>query len=682
MKYLEWNDAIASYFFNENKSGQRMWFSAEKDLIGKIAKENNTTFEEFIKVVKLGPDEIKNDLKQNNVCKKAHKIFKKWESDKSQFKYPPYTAYLALFVLAVSHGRNNEDFSEIAYYPRLNELIGENLSTQDFKNIPDLWEDLEKWTLEDKQGGFGEFHLDIYGGRLYVGILYYQVVLTKEDQQHLPEIFWKMGWDSDSIPTEAEILQALKRYKQKLSNRTQKRIEKGRLDFRSQLCNRFLEELKNYDEDQIEETSAGRHQKRGQILICLNDIDQTAKTVKVSFRCKKANGLPDEDFILKNENKEWQVPPPSSTISGFIQEFSIKDWAKDFSASITDDNKYHFHYKGEKYKIFTKGSELEVDGWVSGQRYTPDELFYLAVHSDLVEKVQRWGQKECDKFQKLNDFTGLPTNWHLFKIKGVKNDSLIKDSIPALAIDEHSKIHFEGGIRLSKGNQFFDFALPQVKVIGCRDQDPETFYKVNNEEKKLIPSGKSSYSFLLPKDIPYNERIKIILKGSDSRLPTKSHLMLVKTQLEKFNEYSNGYAMDRFGNLKEENENNQLLQGTYGPYLQHKEDYTRFPNIELPTYGKIYWIGDTPGQTSVSWTDLKWTANWMIHFKTHKKAIVYYMGQETNSPDKIKDNFSKNQIKLWKKVVWHSRKRIQINPQSKKSDKQKWKDFLKGINYV
>ena len=98
-----------------------------------------------------------------------------------------------------------------------------------------------------------------------------------------------------------------------------------------------------------------------------------------------------------------------------INDFHIPDWQTDFSVK---SEKYKFHYKGEKYKIFTDGQPLEINGWISGQRYTPDQLFYLAVHSSLCDKVKKWGDKECNECKELKDFTGLQKNWHLFKIKG------------------------------------------------------------------------------------------------------------------------------------------------------------------------------------------------------------------------------------------------------------------------
>ena len=229
------------------------------------------------------------------------------------------------------------------------------------------------------------------------------------------------------------------------------------------------------------------------------------------------------------------MPYSLTAISGSIKEFSIEDWTKDFSANLVDNSQYQFHYKGEKYKIFTNGNSLEVNGWISGQRYKPDECFYLAVSSSLFQKVEKWGEKGCEEFKHLEDFAGLPENWQLFKIKGVKDDCLIKNDIPALAIDENSKICFENGIRIGRGNQnqFFNFAPPQIEVIKGRDQNLELFYEVNNEKKPLIHKNGESRLFLLPQNIPCNKWITIELETNDPSKKAKSKLMLSRTSIKK-----------------------------------------------------------------------------------------------------------------------------------------------------
>ena len=457
LTYIDWNNEIAKHFFLAEKAGTRVWFSVEKELIEQIARQNDTDFSSFIEAVKKGPNWI--NRSGQTLCSKATAIFSKWQQDKKPYKYPPYIAYLALFVLAVNHG-DSEDFSEGDYYGRLNNLVGENISTTHFKPTLSLWDDLENWSQRDKQGAWGEFHNDTIGNKFYVGIPLYQVILSIEDKKKLSEIFWKMGWDSNSNPTEEEIISALKIHKTRLSNRTSKRVDKGSVDFLLILTSRIREELSIYDQEQIEDQDR-ESDKRGSIEICM-DIDKPTEQAGFYFRCKRKAGLPEDSFTLQHADSSWKVSPSSSNISNPVEKFNIDDWQKDFVAQA---GQYQFYYKGEKYKIFTSGDKLELRGWISGQNHSLNKPFYLTVHNSLLDKVQKWGSKECDQCQQL-DFNGLPKDWHLFEIKGINGDKWIKQDIPALAIDKKPRIHFEGGIRLSKGNRFFNFAPPKIQITG------------------------------------------------------------------------------------------------------------------------------------------------------------------------------------------------------------------------
>ena len=292
LSYLEWNDKIAGHFFNPENSGKRVWFSVEKELIEKIAQSNKTDFDNFIESLKKGPEWITIYNNQGKrICNKALQTFKNWRKKEEQLKYPPYIAYLALFVIAANPS-HEEELSENSYYKRLRALLNENKDGNQnypsFNKMCALWDDLATWSLQDKKSEWGVFHADIFGNHFHVGIPYYQVVLTKKDESHLPEIFLRMGWDSDSDPTDKEIVQSLKKYRKSLERKMQKRIENNKPEFISILCQRISEHLTFYE---YEEGFDDRQNKtesinQGSIALCL-EIDETAGTAESSFRLKK-----------------------------------------------------------------------------------------------------------------------------------------------------------------------------------------------------------------------------------------------------------------------------------------------------------------------------------------------------------------------------------------------------------
>ena len=676
LTYLEWNNKIAEYFFNPQKGGTRVWFSVERELIDKIAQENNATFDDFIKVIKEGPVCITNP---NQITpKKAYTVFQNWKENRSE-EYPPYIAYLALFVFAVNH-EDNEKFSENDYYGPLNDIVRENLKTHHFKNIPELWDDLEKWSLEDKDRELGEFHCDIYGSHFYVGIPRYQVFLTEKDKQNLPKIFQRMGWDSDSSPTEQEILQALKKHQSSLSSRTSKRITKGKTDFLSVLTDRVLEELKEYDEETLG-TEERESKKQGSIILCLDDIDKLNEKVIFSFRCRRKAGLPDENFRLKNNDFDCQVSISSLIISDRLENLPTFSWEKDFLATAEG---YNFRYKGEKYKIFTSATtELGISGWISNQRYSPEKLFYLTVHKDLFEKVQKWGNKQCEQCKEL-EFSGLPKNWHLFKIKGVKEDSLIKDVIPALSIDKKQRIQFKEGLRLSRGNKFFNFAPPKFFITGgLEDSNLYWFSKSNKKRKLLIRDNEDIHLFSLPKNIPIGEWITISNKETESKEEErKLSFMLLRNRLKSFSIFSENLKMNCFGEFKNKEKlisESPFLQGAYVSDLKSVKSFQRLPSFLLSDIKRTYLIGKNPGEISILPEESlpeSWIPFWMIQCQSWNKFKAHFLGNRESSVLKNNlKNFTDEKIQLWEKIICHKRKQIKPN----KKQAKKWKLFLKEV---
>ena len=712
LSYLDWNNKITEYFFNLENSGKRVWFSVEKSLIEEIAHTNETDFDSFIKSLKKGPEWITRH--NQGICTKAYQTFENW--DREKLKYPPYIAYLALFVIAANPD-NGEELSENSYYKRLRELLNEqtdgNQNYPSFNKMYELWDDLEKWSLQDKKSEWGEFHTDIYGSHFHVGITYYQVVLTKRDEEKLPQIFSKKGWDSDSDPTDLEIINVLQTHHALLERKTQRRINNNNSDFISILCQRVREKLKFYEyEDSFEDNREQEEStKQGTIVLCL-EVDKTAGTAKPSFRLKRNKGLPEEEFPLKSENSEneqyeYQIKPSThtntiSTISGKIENMDI-DWKKDFSLtsplqkeleSDTMEEKWIFNYRGEKCKLFMPGEEFWIDGFVSipGKRVDPNRPFYMAVHKDLKDKVQKWGDKSCEVFKKLS-INDLPGGWFLFEVSGVKDCKAVEKDIPALSTDEKPRIKLEGGIRLSRGNRFFDFAPPKISIIGENQSSSEMTCSLKNEDCSegegtkfpLIPSENKDNLFFLPENIPVGKQITINIPGTDNDRGVSSKFICCENQLKTFDCYIQR-PVNFFGIFKSEDQETLTgsenrtdstteasLQGTFGVDLT-KTIYPKLPDLSVKSGEKTYLLGDIPGQI-VSWPDEplpEWTPLWGVQFKIRKKGEVSLLGcVETSSEDINQQDYTKKEKKKWKEIIWYKRKHLTCKGTSAK----KWKKF-------
>ena len=501
LDYLDWNNKIAEHFFNPSKADTQVYLSVEKSLIEKIAG-SNATFEDFTQKIKGGPPcpPWAVSSSQGKITKKAYKAFENWRE--KDLEYPPYIAYLALFVLSVNHG-DSEDFSTMDYYGRLEDLVGQRISTQDFKQTVELWDDLGKWSIEDKKGMLGEFESDICGPHFYVGLPLSQVIFSKKDIKELHEIFFDEGWDSSLWPSEYQIQKLLNSKKEKFSSRIKNRINSGDDRFISIVTERVLKELEEYDNEESEHHySEENSTRKGKLELCL-EINNLSNKVVPSFRCIMQSGLPDDDFTLEGNGYKLNIssswPKTSNKTMPKISNKTIIDdidWKKSLSFESEHDK---FRYVGGKYKIFTSAQNLGIEGWISGQRCDPSKRFYLAVHKSISSKIKTWGESSCNEF-KFIAFDGMPSSWNLFEVKGIINDEKIREIIPSLAIEKSIRMRFSEGIRVSRGNRFFNFSLPKILITGQGGVECLYYYTTCKKHSagKLLPDANDNKVFISP----------------------------------------------------------------------------------------------------------------------------------------------------------------------------------------
>src|SRR4028118_212020 len=163
MDYLKWNNSIAAHFFKNEMAGRSVHLYVTKELITHIGQESGADFSDFIEAIKIGLP----GAKRKGLCVKAWETQENWLRE---LDYPPYIGYLALFVLAAGI---EGDFATHSYYPRLRKLLGEEPTTgqyPSFDRMWKLWEDLEKWSHEDKSGELGIFNSNSVGKRNHIGL--------------------------------------------------------------------------------------------------------------------------------------------------------------------------------------------------------------------------------------------------------------------------------------------------------------------------------------------------------------------------------------------------------------------------------------------------------------------------------------------------------------------------------
>ncbi len=243
--YIGWNNRIASHFFRPEMEGRTVFLYVTEELLNDLGRPFNEGMLEFLKAVKQGPPWVT----RQGICQKALQSMIKWHSRKSEF--PPYIAYLALFTLAASI---EGDFAVHSYYPRLRTLLGEGDAVgqyPSFHQMLSLWDDLEKWSNEEKQGCLGVFHTPLVGNCIHVGVPIAQTLLTERERNTLSQIFVDAKLDPTSPLSDHELATLLARYGQStLTNKTLRLLQSPRSNdnnLRSAILEAIEEELLEWD---------------------------------------------------------------------------------------------------------------------------------------------------------------------------------------------------------------------------------------------------------------------------------------------------------------------------------------------------------------------------------------------------------------------------------------------------
>src|SRR5262245_44039961 len=202
MTYLQWNDRIASSFFTPASEGRRVYLFVTRDLIARLGSSEDIDLPEFIAALRKGPDWAPG----HDICGNAEAAF--WDWRRRKLAVPPYIGYLGFFALAAGI---EGDFAHHAYYPRLRTLLGEPPAAgtyHGFSKMRALWDDLEVWTQQDRQGRLGVFQADLNSRFVHVGLPISQTILSETERQSLPAMFAAGGLDPQERPPDA-VLQRL-----------------------------------------------------------------------------------------------------------------------------------------------------------------------------------------------------------------------------------------------------------------------------------------------------------------------------------------------------------------------------------------------------------------------------------------------------------------------------------------
>ena len=504
--YQLWNDALACRFFNSNMAGINVHLYVNRDIIDEM--ERNRPEMGAFRVAIEG-----HTPHRKGICQRALHLFNNWRN--RQLQFPPYIGYLSFFVLACD---TDDDFAPHAYYPRLWELLGkhQNGPVPSFDRMRQLWDDLENWTMLDKQGELGIFQSRTIGGNRHIGYPLSQAVLVEQDRKALPQIFYNRKLDPTAVYPRDELARALRSpdAKRLLRSRTirlvEKRYDVGLYDA---MLEAVRDELADWD-GKVSETNQ-IHGKPALMFVGLRiciALDQVARTINATIRCRLNCDFPEDGMVLNDmlcadeDINGWSMPVMNKD-TGKILDASDFDWTRGITMKATSPN-CQLKLPAKSVRIFTSGIQEGISGLIETHSLPQGQPFYLCYTNTCWPRLEQWAQNQCEGFHEITIDRGLPPSWRFACIKATIDNPTVEPDFPMLSVPSGVKIRLVGGIRSGRGNNFFDFAPPLVVINGGA---ADTIVSCNGAPLSLREAGGT---FVLPKDLPSETRITLEAKSS------------------------------------------------------------------------------------------------------------------------------------------------------------------------
>jgi len=686
MEYLQWNELIARHFFNEENAGKEVLLYVNEDIIEELGQPYGCGIDDFVNSVKEGPLWAYHE----HLCQKALQTYSSWRH--RNLSFPPYIAYLACFVLAAGiHG----DFAPHAYYPRLRKLLGETDNTSplpSFDKMIDLWDDLEKWTVEDKHEELGRFVARIRGGWWKVGLPLSQTIISKDELKRLPVLFDAAGFDPSAPPSHQVMLKLLRSYGNLVfEKRTLKVLQAGKgsngdnvlLDNLVEMVLSELEEWNGsvvFEKKQVnekDETSICKINAGLRLCIHYDPISGKAQT---SIRLKTNASYPEGGLVFTNAQYG----------SSFLCEEAYQGWSKKIrdeeskpvdaaSFSWTNgirledrSNNWIALLKGDKVRLFIPGKPEGLPGWVESNRLNRNSRFLIAVTEDVSSTVRSWGDQNCGSFQELQ-VTGLPQGWLLFKGDNATNSC---ENIDVLTIPPFMRLLLRGGVKISSGNTYLCNAPPLIVIENVLGD-----VEVSINEKVIAPQKGEKYAWKLPDDVETGELLKIKAKSGSDELRRTIRL----AEARSFGSLDDTPWLDSFGkdisNVKE----NARLRGAV--VIEDEDSNGRVAFTPKPPKCKrLTYIGPVLGQISKYPQEPfpeDWEPVWSLVKTGRKKWRLSCCRKNLQSipvPLINACNIHGRKIKKWREYVWVKRKKIR-QPDIP-AIRKKWIEFSEAARHV
>lgn len=523
MRFIEWNNCIARYFFNPGNAGKDIHFYLTKsDLIklGRVylhEKDDNDIWNDYITAIKFDESDNAQQFPYSPI-ERPKQLFSSW----NRIETPPFIAYLILYIIPLTE-TYDERFNTTNYYGKvnvffkkyeiLNEFTEQSIGTTNFQIISHLWNALEEWSIIAKNCDLGIFELKKFGNQnwIHVGKPFSQCILSPSSINKLPELFYEAGLIPDSAYSKEEFRKLLLKHGAKILWLKESVIELIRRSDSNELGQSIVEIIiREYNKwtgetHSNEEEGTSKWTKRNYTVaplflqIKVNDNDGL---ISFSFRIYSSHDYP-EDLNFAGYENLYETNGWSRTLNlEFKEPFELKD----------DFNKWVARFPKKDIRLFVSAGtyQLSTGYWIETETLSKTDPMFLLCKDEKREAILEWGKTFRNGNFRQEDLEGLAEGYVLFKIL---NPVKSHPDIPLLTLYTEKQIELIGGLKVNFRTFINDF-LPEVEINNS-DGSERVYIQYRNTEDKIFLTRKLSNSnrWSLPLDTLLNIDFHIKVEG-------------------------------------------------------------------------------------------------------------------------------------------------------------------------
>lgn len=514
MNFREWNDAIAKELFNETKEGERVFLFCTQDFLNDVANKNDSSVENFLDIVRQGPEGYENF----SFLQQAKKVNRDWNKNPNSYEYPPFIIFMAFLIYAEVAEEGN---ASVSYWDKPKRLLQGNELGTTREVVEELFDDLELWSIEndEKYGWFKTYRL---GQLRNVGLITGQVFFTQNDLQNLPEIFCKAQFNPEFPPPEIELINETRTKGARLLHaRTKKTLNEC-----TDSANNFVKEIVV---EVLQEALAGWDgyavldqvtNPPSSTLVLSAEYNKLNRDLKLSLRTKSVVEINEEGMEITNTtNPNHETYLVENLRNGYSKKIRSNSTQLDFEPDLKgdeskeifqDDKSYKFVLYHKKVRILVNMLE-NINGFTEVSAIPENRGFHILIKDDLSEALLDCENEFKNGLNKIEFNHPQSDNWNLYKTDGLKSDLMTKAIHPSLSFISQPRPKWIGGLRALGRNDFHVFARPELFLPDNENiSENLVFIKTSDSHKPLIET-KDQNVFELPKDLPKDQKLDVVI---------------------------------------------------------------------------------------------------------------------------------------------------------------------------